>query len=287
MTYKGDTPPKKVARLQTWLLARTALGVTRFHREPHLVLAGPEAGDVSVALGLGAPPEHLYAVDWNKKAAMSAQGRFPGVHIQHGDVLDVLQEECSRFGIVFLDFCSQITDEVVRAASAGATALLRGGLLACTFLVGREQAGQERNVIMREKRDLDRKVRGTARQEVLPYLARSAAFQRLLEAQSPTMRFAPLALIFYKSCSQRKIKGMPMCIYLTRPTHIIEEHRPSRPKYFFFTTTARELGAYAVELDQQHNAALLLNVSRGTVAAWKAHASRHTPGYPQQTKETT
>lgn len=147
MTYRGDSPAKKIARFLFWQDAIYAWGAIRgmaSHRalaemdqwrgtmgdnadkmaalvrdvridtskiERVLVLAG-EGGDVSVLLGMGVRPEAIIACDLDMGAVTACRERFPGVQVIYGDVRDVAADhrDCD---FVHLDWCSTVNDRTL------------------------------------------------------------------------------------------------------------------------------------------------------------------------------
>ncbi len=295
MTYKGDTPPKKRARVETWFTIRDELG-SRFAKGRHLVLAGPDAGDISVALGLGVPVSGMLAVDRSKPAVTAARFRFPEADVQHCEVIDVLGK--GLFDSVFLDFCCPVMEaELDTAALAVSTSIRSGGVFACAFLAGREQdtAGGLRSRVLAVREKIEKSVSyfpPERRKEwlpLIPYLARATVIDQELMARTRSAGWlpVPVAQFFYKSKEDGDYKGMPMCIYVARVLWHSRRslHRETKkaletlPRLEFFNCTNRELGVYAMWLIEQGlNPALLLNVAETSVRAWKAHATRGTYG---------
>ena len=299
MSFKGDTPGKKLARLETWRIILDALGKDRFLSGRYLFLAGPDMGDASVLLGLGVPPERLLGVDYDGVAAASATWAFPQVKVLHEDVLHTVERarnEKSLYDAIFLDFCAPIIE---RNLDTIGLALLEGlnhyGIIACTLLAGREQdtKGGVRTEVLAMRTRVEtalQKLPVEDRQkwdDAVPYLARLSVLQKELLRRARVFGIVPvpIACVFYKSRSDDEYKGMPMCTYIARaiPNSNLSVEDQLRaalahsPEIYFFDPTAKELGEYAAELVRlKYDPSLLLNATKGTVAAWKAHAARGT-----------
>ena len=299
MTFKGDTPGKKLARLETWRIIFDALGRDRFLSGRYLFLAGPDMGDASVLLGLGVPAERLVAVDYESVAASSAAYSFPQVTVHHEDVLHTIERACTEkttYDAIFLDFCAPIIESNLDTVGlAILEGLSRSGIVACTFLAGREQdsTGGKRASVLAMRNRVEAALKNLSIEDrkkwedAIPYLARLSVLQKeLLQRTRPLGAVpVPLACIFYKSRSEGELKGMPMCTYIARSVmnsklSIDDQLRVAleeSPEIFFFDPSTKELGEYAVKLTElNYDPKLLLNATKGTVAAWKAHASRGT-----------
>ncbi len=280
---KGDTPPKKLVRYETWATAQDH-NPKSWSTAPKICLSGPDGGDVSVALGLGVPATNIVAVDRDKHAVSSAQFRFPDVKMQCCDVLKAVEQHRKTCDFIFLDFCAQLQDSLIDTMALSAVeGLLNGGLLAVCFLAGREQENQgsisQRVVKMRQR------MKGQHAEEVLPYLARFTILHD--ELISRTRKHGgvllPVSAFFYKSKHSYEPKGMPMCVYVAqfvRCSRLSVESEVRKalaltPTMQFVDPTSRELGEKAIKLqDAGMSPELLFDVSSGTIAAWKAHATR-------------
>lgn len=294
--FKGDTPPKKCARLELHFDVQEILG-PRYKNARQLFLAGPEAGDVSVALGLGAKPKNLVAVDRDKNTATKAKWRFPEVRIEHCDVLDIIEEQPGSFDFIFLDFCNQITENNLDTVALAAVEGLKHkehSLIACTFMTGREndvEAGSFRSRILVERAKLEKEINKLApwRKELwlksLSMLARVPIISQELLHRTRTSSciVTPISLFFYVSPRKGQSGGMPICTYFAKVVkcnrYSIEKYAKEAleyiPEFHFFSETDKELGLHAVRLiEQGHDPSLVLNVSKGTVAAWRANATR-------------
>ena len=109
--YRGETPVKKVARLYFWNHVRTLVGPERFKAGPHVVLSGPDAGDVATLLGMGVKPNGIVAVDTDRHAVDAAYWKFPGMDIRHEDVREALAAMKNPPVSVFLDTCHHVSNK--------------------------------------------------------------------------------------------------------------------------------------------------------------------------------
>lgn len=136
--YKGDSWAKKSVRLRTWEGVQRVLGHARFASGPHLFLSSSEGGDASVLRALGAPDEAMLAVDWDRKAAASFAASYPGVKIEVAEVSGVLASG-RRLTSAFLDFSCQVSFPLLKSVRLAAASVRPGGIVACTFCIGRER----------------------------------------------------------------------------------------------------------------------------------------------------
>lgn len=124
-TYKGESPGKKLARMQFWGSVALALG-DRFYRKKHLVLASQHGGDISVLVGLGVDPRNVIAVDLRPDAVAACKARWPTATVKCRDVRMAAQDHRKELASVFLDFTWAIGPDVAdvtrrrRAARLGA-----------------------------------------------------------------------------------------------------------------------------------------------------------------------
>lgn len=144
-TYKGDSQAKKSVRLRIWELIQKTLGQAAFIRGPHVFLASHEGGDASTLRGLGIPDSSMVAVDMESTAVHLFEEKFPEVAIYHQDVNHVLKGLKEHPASVFLDFSSHVSESTLERVQTALRVIKPGGILACTFAVGREKnwTGQE------------------------------------------------------------------------------------------------------------------------------------------------
>jgi hypothetical protein len=138
--YRRESPGKKQARLLLWHLVETTMGRSKFLKGPFLVLASAEAGDVSTLLGMGVPPNVIYAVDVDRHAIAAAKAKykaFPGVN--WADIDFVLAAEYFRieeWAFAFIDLCSNLHPNDVDLNNVVA---LKARHKAYEFMVAREK----------------------------------------------------------------------------------------------------------------------------------------------------
>lgn len=133
-TYKGESWPKKLARLNFW--SRAAL-LPSFFRQPILCLASREAGDISVLKAFGVEPKNIVAVDICKEAAEAAQALHPDVVVRHADAGDV--QPPLPYAAALLDFCCPVSAEIAKVVAKVSCRMAQRGLLGVAVLSGRER----------------------------------------------------------------------------------------------------------------------------------------------------
>jgi hypothetical protein len=275
--YRGDTLPKKIVRARVWETVHRKMRT--FRNKRFLALAGHEAADVGVAVALGAEPSNIVLVDKSKKAANSAQWRYPDVQVFTGELEDVLDKQ--QFDFAFLDFCSQMTDSTLTLAGLTVTeCLLKSqGYLAVTFLCGREQpADPVYEKIFRVQASLPEQNRAQ--------LSRAVVVQREIQkrVRRSSITTVPIAHWFYNSDSDKS--HLQMGVYLCQ---VLSASRIDKDKANEIANKARATTTFVSELsttemvdeiyrleDAGLDPCLVLNMSKGTVAAYKAHATRGT-----------
>ena len=136
--YAGESPGKKVARLDWWKKIREAhpgLLTSRI-----VVLAGPDAGDARVLRGLGADMSRVTMVDMDGAALESARAIVPEARWFHGTDLDAATRMRGTCDVMALDYCRQLNPENVTDFCRVATIGIRnvGGVAACGMSYGRE-----------------------------------------------------------------------------------------------------------------------------------------------------
>jgi hypothetical protein len=137
--YRGDSRSKKSVRLRVWELVRKTVGAAAFRSGPHLFLASREGGDASTLRGLGVPDRAMVAVDADERALQEFIKHYPEIPCRHQDVARVLSEYNQEFASVWLDFSSQVTESTMKKVKSALQAIRPGGVLACTFTIGREK----------------------------------------------------------------------------------------------------------------------------------------------------
>ncbi len=140
MAYGGESPSKKFARYRYWLDVQDALGMERFRRTKHLVLASREGGDISCLLGMGVPTTNIIAVDRDREAVQTVKRKFPHVPVFVGDVVEIARDHRRELGSAFLDFCSYVTPALIQTiGQVVAHGLTNDAVIGCGFMKGREK----------------------------------------------------------------------------------------------------------------------------------------------------
>lgn len=278
MTYQGESPAKKLARLELWRQV-AQLEKNIFFEGNHLVLAGAEAGDVGTLFGLGIYADQIVAVDKDIHQAHAARWKYPGVRIEVGDVLDVAREN-RGLSTAFLDFCSHASDELFKKIHGVSKCLEKGGLLGVGLTVGREKVGTGAQV--KELKSRYETMRMS--DEHMACVVRAHLItQELFKLSEGSSKFWKPSYFYYYRAHTYSHSGKPMIYALGRmvsrsrmpmPAHAVQQ---AKFKYFL-DVGAPDLAKEALKMKKKHvdSAHLLLNVSKQSVAAWTAHETRGT-----------
>lgn len=276
LRYRGETPPKRVARLVFWEHVQELLG-KKFLLQHHIVLLSQEAGDVSCLLGLGVAPTHIVGVDLDKHAVAAAAAKYPKILMGTRDVEAAVDEQKLRTGSVFLDICAPMRTQTVAKAASVAMKMPVGSVLGCAFLAGRE-TGEWGGLIEGAKAKYQVRCGNRA------FFMRGPLFFKQLNRQTSrnSTVVLPTKFIYYVSHGEDRY-GKPMIICIGTVAHIKTGHLRAvgaalaEVEYEYVTATPFELGSLAAGLEASERPAnLLLNATKASVAAWKAHATRGT-----------
>lgn len=254
MSYRGESPAKKIVRLKLWKYIQRRLG-RKFKGGAHLALAGPEAGDLSVLLGLEVPIQNVVLADIDKHAVDAALWKFPGADVHRKDVLDTAEQHPTKFISAYLDFCGPVSEKRLSMVhKIGTQHLQKGGVIACTFLIGRE--------------------RGAIWKEIEAYSGSAQARRMKFIADRFSKDTKPLrTLRCFHYCSHTNERyGKSMLVWVGTASS-----RSGKP------VQVEEIQADRTDLAEEalklgHRAPLLLNVTKQSIAAWKAHYTRGTYG---------
>lgn len=141
-SYRGDSCGKKIARAALYSQAcRWMVAVGAKCDSKALVLCGPRAHEVPILKEILVWQGPIVAVDLDvhglsEAAKMSAQ-------IWHGDVREAIRHsKADAFGFVHLDWTGPVGDIETEAFLLAAARLRIGGVLAMTFLVGRDRTNR-------------------------------------------------------------------------------------------------------------------------------------------------
>ncbi len=273
--FKGDSPSKKIVRFEVWDYISNEITIRTSPKV--LVLAGPEGSDVGVATQLGIDVKSITAVDTNKKCVTATKWRYPEARVLHSDILEVVGKE--SFDFVFLDLCGPITNESLTIATSVADSLKRSsGYLAFTFLCGRENPKSDTSkLIAKTRAELNR----SEKKVKLAQISRATAVQQELLKRMRKLNcvVVPLKFWFYQSTNSFQPFGVYVCQILrtNKATRDVSNDiaNKANPEFSFVKDSflpKTAVGVIARNLDPQ----MTLNASKGSVAAWKAHATRGT-----------
>lgn len=317
-TYKGESVGKKLARMAFWSTALGNLRKGPFTGATFTVLASREGGDISTLAGFGVPLAGITAVDRCAEAAMECRVRWPGANVVHGSVEACVTAQtdalfldfCAPIGAETLTTCRSCITQMTNGALVG-LAFLKGRENATTLPIDAPRPNRRERRIFRT---LERRAKYQTTVAIMQamYGLRAINAHDLLADESGTpasRRFAALLAvlprhmtlqaldyIYYQSDTQLS-RGVPMLIGLFR-LHV--RKRPcGRGRYFrddeystwertapnprgFDGSDADLLRQAVLEIYERDGgpdlAAMLFNLPRSTVIAWKAHATRGTYG---------
>jgi hypothetical protein len=137
--YRGESPAKKLARIKVWSTAMDRQGVDAFRSTKKIFLASREGGDIGVLLALGVPPEMLVPVEHDAGAAQACQVKWPQVRVVHGSASDAIRGIDQSYGMVYLDYCSNVCPDVVEDCANAMLRLKRGSIVAVNVKRARER----------------------------------------------------------------------------------------------------------------------------------------------------
>lgn len=279
--YKGDSPAKKVVRFKVWDLIADQLDA----KGRALVLAGPEGADIGVALSLGFTPKQLTAVDNNKKCITATKWRYPQVRALHADVRDLVERE--SFNFIFLDLCGPLTEDSLKTAAHVAVNGLKAthGYLAFTFMCGRESPASPIHKAIFTWQAAMSKDRNKQRKKTIAQRSRMKVVQSnlLRLVRKSNCVIVPKEFWFYQS--EVGDGELPMGVFLCQ---VLPANRYAKDSSGTEANQANPLmhmvsgadlpSVASAVLKRGIDPTLGLNASKGTVAAWKAHATRGTYG---------
>lgn len=139
ISYRGDSPGKKLSRALFWLQAVKVLGSSRMREGPHVVLSSRDTGDVAALLALGARPGSIVAVDKDPQACLDVLEQFPGVRAINDDIFEVLKTYRRKAMTVHFDFCGQPSVELIEKMAKDIAELPNGAYWGAAFSYGREK----------------------------------------------------------------------------------------------------------------------------------------------------
>lgn len=114
MSYIGETPVKKMARVMFWNTVATIVG-GGFRSGHYVALASAVAGDAATLKGMGVQAKNITLVDIDASACERASRIHPDVEVVNDSVLNVAKRWSGRFHptAVYLDYCSHLTPSMV------------------------------------------------------------------------------------------------------------------------------------------------------------------------------
>lgn len=252
--YRGDSPPKKLARILFYKEVRRRLGSQRFVRGKYLIIPSKDAGDAGVLHSLGVPLQNIYGIDQDYHAVAAAKYKFPDAHFVHGQFWDVFDQFPKLLGqgglnCAFIDLCCPLREEIIKHVISVGT---KARLLGFEFLCGREQ-GNILHSLRAKGFDETPKPR-------LEYLEAFRNRSHYFNIDSSW---------YYKSHSAAHLgKAMLACL----GTVSTRKRAAASP-----TTVHIEWKEIRENCLRQYEIApLRWNISKGSLAAWKAHETRGT-----------
>ncbi len=247
--HRGDSPAKKIARLNLWREIEARSKYPAFVRGAHIVVSGRYGGDIGVLIGMGVPPKNIYAVDTDTHALAAARHKFPDVNFGHCDFGDAITYfELKKVYTAHVDLFSPLRKELIKKVKKLCEQVEFVGY---TYLCGRDHT-EVADGISKLREDLELDAAGSRQ----AYLVRNHGFN-------------VRASWSYMSSSASHI-GKPMAtLLLQRRGRSGKTVEPTRIEAGW--SDVRKMA-----LIHKAEAAHLLNVRTTTVAAWKAHETRGT-----------
>ncbi len=230
---------------------RRLLGAQRFVNGNYLVIPSKDAGDVGVLHSLGVPLQNIYGIDQDRHAVAAAKYKFPDAHFAHGEFHNVLEKfpRIGRLNCAFIDLCCPLREATVRQViEIGSLTKLIG----FEFLCGRESGALLNDL---RSRGFDEAPR--------PRLAYLETFKH------KSLYFNISTSWYYRSHSAAHIgKAMLACLGVVNTT----KKKAAAP-----TTVHADWKEIRENCLKQYDiASLRWNITKGSLAAWKAHETRGT-----------
>lgn len=149
-SYAGESIAKKVCRVRLYRRTRAAWRDRRVDSKQAKVifLPGPEAAEVGALKHiLGVHPENVLAIDRDAEACGVAEERWPGIRALHGDLgkerthveaLAFLKGQDPAAAFVHLDLMGNLSEQALKSYVDWCSLCQENGVLAVTYLRGRE-----------------------------------------------------------------------------------------------------------------------------------------------------
>ena len=285
--YRGESYAKKLARLTFW--DHSQGNILKPGRKT-LVLASEHGGDVAVLKSAGCPNANIIAVDKDMQSLKKFIDKYPRIQAYHGDAAAASKLLApSGLDCAFLDFCSNINDNMLQTLRGVYHTMKHGSLLGINILRGRDCGRNMKRIkIVREIiKSADNRATfkgfGTQNDKYLKDAAREAVIRNFLNsACDQDTHVWPRGIIKYCSAS----KGKRGSTFLTLVYNVFwgkyNEYVPTsllgEVKVEDFTSlTAEQCKEIVMRLSiRQGNMFGFLNVPKMRAAAWRAHSTMGT-----------
>lgn len=283
MSYAGDSIRKKYARGMCYLSAATR--VQRLGNATVVALAGDEGADASIvrALRITTNPQKMLIVDIEKKGLDAARLRWPGIQTFHGWLHEAPLPNVVDLAV--LDFCGSLDNHGVRAGiSAFRGKLHPGAVVMVTICYGRDAKSDAMKWAAAREEEHGKKARIIGRMEwaheIISGLLGIKTVNYLKSHWRKGMKEStPLThMVDFKHYTGHRMPMLAMVIQVgrwgmfhrravTTNCRFGDAKTAGKSQILSLARTAEETGVSAADL---------LNVSAGTIAAWKAHETRGT-----------
>lgn len=286
-SYAGESLEKKLARAQAYRIARKFLSPDVVGNARVVGLSGPHAHDVSLVRSFGISyPERVSLADLDPRnaAAASALGA-------HGFCGPIEELPCTDLvDLAVFDWCGHADTETARRAYARFR-YRSGSLIMVTQLRARETAKSETKVLGRLLRatvsreenwlknwepDWDRQASLTrVLYQACGLLPQGSVLNSKFKVRDRDLVLWPRATIRYCGHSS------PMLISLFQLRRAFEARRDRTSMSYTAITISKATPSLAIDLSDEldhdgFDGAGALCVSRGTLAAWRAHRTMGT-----------
>lgn len=287
MSYAGESIAKKIARARAYEFAVKCLPADRRGRATVLALAGPEAGDLGPirAFGVTDAPADVMLVDLEEGGLRCAAREWPGVHVFHGPLHEARPPW--PVDLAVLDWCGHgDTPLACRSYRAISGRLRFGSVIVVTYLRGRESdyssTKRAARVMARDSKRY-RTIDNLARIRPVAIACAVSEAMGLVAATEPRdvmgLRDRDPVLADWGSITYRG-HASPMGIGIftvRRKIDICRAWRREEPVCYMSNVQSSECDTPGLLREAERlaaagvDAAAALAVSRGTLAAWKAH----------------
>lgn len=283
MSYVGETPIKKIARLKYWQEVRRLCG-NAFYSQCHVFLASEHAGDASVLSGMGVPWENMIAIDMDPKACSIASRKWPLLRVENAAVDKfALRWQGMHPASVYLDFCAQLSKATSQTFANVIRTWCATKVVGATLLKGREQGLFGRHI-----RKLNKPSSYTAETSAELRQARGRVFELTAYAVADASIEGRQMFSFpvcHKTFTYRTVSPMLIGVFELRRcvgrvhSHLLGHSCGVIPKVeteCVTQVTASDIRDYVLCSAFGERTAELLNVDARQAAAWRAHSSRGT-----------